>query len=192
MNEPLAICLIGAECTGKTTLAGQLAAHFDGLWVAEYLRTFCSTHGRTPTRAEQTQIMETQAAHEREAMELARRKKKALVFCDSAPLLTAIYSEFIFSDRSLFAQAHTLHARFALTLNLLPDIPWVADGIQRDGVQVQAPLQALIERELIAMSWPCSVVAGSGDTRLQAAVAAVQTRLNNDGRWAAGPVRMSQ
>lgn len=177
MNGPLAICLIGAECTGKTTLAKSLAEHFDGLWVDEYLRTFCAEHGRTPAREEQSLILETQVAHEAEALILARDENKAFVLCDTAPLLTAIYSEFVFADRSLYGQAHALHARYALTLNLSPDIPWIADGIQRDGAHVRIPVQAMIERELASLGMPYACIGGVGDARLQAATAALQALL---------------
>src|SRR5205823_8798717 len=33
-------CLTGPECTGKTTLAGQLSAHFNAPWVPEFAREY--------------------------------------------------------------------------------------------------------------------------------------------------------
>src|ERR1035437_2749974 len=45
MKAARLICIIGAECTGKTTLARALAEHFDCPWVPEYLRDFCDAHG---------------------------------------------------------------------------------------------------------------------------------------------------
>ena len=36
----LKIVLFGPESTGKTTLAKQLAAHFNTEWVPEYMRTY--------------------------------------------------------------------------------------------------------------------------------------------------------
>ena len=38
MKAAKLICIIGAECTGKTTLARALAAHFACPWVPEHLR----------------------------------------------------------------------------------------------------------------------------------------------------------
>jgi len=35
------VCLVGAESTGKTTLAAALAAHYQTNWVAEYGREYC-------------------------------------------------------------------------------------------------------------------------------------------------------
>ena len=127
---PRLVCLIGAECTGKTTLAKALAQQIDGLYVAEALRQFCDQHGRTPTQSEQAVLMDAQVVQEERAWVQARQHGKRFVFCDTAPLLTAVYSDHYFADRSLYARARALHQRYALTLLLAPDLPWVADGLQ--------------------------------------------------------------
>jgi nicotinamide riboside kinase len=173
MNVPRLVCLIGAESTGKTTLAQSLAAHFDGLWVPEYLREFCEQKGRTPTQDEQTHILQTQRSRESEVLVLASQQGQTWVFCDTAPMLTAIYSDYFFADRSLYPLARQMHARYALTLHLCPDIPWVADGHQRDGAHVQTEVDAMITRQLVSGSSPRARVRGLHARRLEAAVQAV-------------------
>src|SRR5665213_718917 len=37
--------IIGPESTGKSTLCGQLAEHFDTLWVPEYAREYLGKNG---------------------------------------------------------------------------------------------------------------------------------------------------
>lgn len=167
------ICLIGPECTGKTTLAQALAQQLDGLWVPEYLRSFCSAHGRTPLPQEQAHIMDTQYQQEEATRKLANAQGKRWVFCDTAPLLTAIYSDFIFGDQSLLAQARALHARYRLTLLLESDIDWQADGLQRDGNHVRAPIQAMLETELARVGGAVVRVGGTGAARRVAALQAV-------------------
>ncbi len=169
------ICIIGAECTGKTTLARRLAAYFDCPWVPEQLRAFCDTHQRTPTRNEQAALLEAQHAGELAAQLQAAQQDQRFVFCDTAPLLTAIYSDYIFSDQSLYARARRLHRRYALTLLLATDIVWQADGLQRDGAHVRAPVTQRIERELAALAAPLIRVAGLAEARLNTALAAIQT-----------------
>ena len=178
--EPHLICLIGAECTGKTTLAQALAQQMVGLWVPEYLRQFTQAHGRTPQRAEQLHILQEQLRMETEALSLARRQGHSVVFCDTAPLLTAVYSDCIFADASLYPQARSLHARYALTLFLQPDIPWHADGLQRDGAQARATVHRAIERALAGAGgggggdvWPVVRIAGTAAQRLALACDAV-------------------
>ena len=174
MTTARLICILGAESTGKTTLAQALASHYACPWVPEYLRQFCQTQGRTPERAEQAQVIETQVRWESEALERAYQQQARFVFCDTAPLLTALYSNYIFSDTSLLPQGRALHANYALTLLLAPDIAWVADGLQRDGEHVRAPVHRMIEQELAALALPFARISGQGPQRLAAALAAVQ------------------
>ncbi len=175
VKVPQLVCLIGAESTGKTTLAQELALRCDGLWVPEYLRAFCDDKGRTPQQHEQVTILQTQLAHENAVMQEARQKNKRFVFCDTAPLLTAIYSDYVFSDASLYPLARVLHQRYALSLLLQPDIGWVADGHQRDGAHVRPVIHALIERELGALCSPRLPVCGEGEARFLAAQTAIQS-----------------
>ncbi len=171
--EPKLICLIGAECTGKTTLAQALAQHMGGLWVPEYLRSFTEQNGRTPQRAEQAHILQEQVRQETAALAAARHQRQPLVFCDTVPLLTATYSDVVFSDTSLYPQAHGLHARYALTLLLEPDFPWVVDGLQRDGMQWRTRVHVCIERALADGAWPHVRIAGTPEQRLAQACDAV-------------------
>lgn len=173
MNHPKLICLLGAESTGKTTLARQLAAHFDCPWVPEVLRAFCDERGRTPTREEQSEVLETQHRQVMTAQTVARQNKAPFVFCDTAPLLTAVYSDFVFGDCSLYARARVLHASYGLTLFLALDLAWVADGLQRDGAHVRAPVSQLIAAQLNALGTPFSIISGQGEQRFKSALQAL-------------------
>ncbi|PKO58729.1 MAG: nicotinamide-nucleotide adenylyltransferase [Betaproteobacteria bacterium HGW-Betaproteobacteria-18] len=175
MPSPQRICLIGAECSGKTTLAQALAAHFGGLWVPEQLRAFCGQQDRTPRRDEQAAIMRAQFDGEEQVAAQALQTGCGYVFCDGTPLLTAVYSDYYFSDVSLYDCAHALHARYVLTLLLQPDLPWQPDGLQREGESVRAAVHTRIQHALQAMRVPQIEVAGLGEARLQAAILAVET-----------------
>ena len=174
MPKPPLICLIGAECTGKSTLAQALADHFSGLWVPEQLRAFCALHGRTPLASEQVLIMRAQFEQEERTAARAGQTGRPYVFCDSPPLLTAIYSDFHFADRSLFEQAQAWHRRYALTLFLQPDLPWEPDGLLRDGACVRGAIHIRVRQALEALRCPCVEVSGSGEGRLQAAIDAIK------------------
>ena len=162
------ISLIGAECTGKTTLAQQLAAEFGGVVVPEALRHWCEAQGHTPQAHDQAALMQAQIHMENQALVLMDKGREAIVFCDTSPLLTAVYSQHYFADSSLLAPAHAHHRRYALTLWLQPDLPWVADGLQRDGVAAQAAVHQLLAQQL-ASHTAVACIAGSGLDRLQAA-----------------------
>lgn len=165
------IAVVGAECVGKTALCEALAARLPGLWIPEYLREFCVAHGRPPRRDEQAQILATQIEREAAAVDEAARTGIGWVLCDSAPVITALCSVHYFDDRSLLAPGLAHHRNYAATLLLLPDLAWVADGIQRDGPQVRA----LVHEALVALLSGAGIAAhpigGSGSERIERAAA---------------------
>jgi nicotinamide riboside kinase len=169
------IAIVGAESCGKSTLARALTARLraDGLeavCVDEYLREFCEQHGRTPRPDEQAAI----AAEQGRRIEAARRSRLLpvdVVVADTTALMTAVYSEMIFGDRSLHEPALAAHRQADLTLLMATDLPWVADGL-RDGPHARATADRLLRGLLLGAGLGFSVVAGQGQARLQAALSA--------------------
>lgn len=183
MSAALCIAIVGAESTGKTWLARAAAdrlALVTGLratWVPEVLREWCEARARTPRQHEQAGIADEQARR----IEAAARSHE-LVLCDTTPLMVSVYSEQVFGDRSLHAGALAWQARqCALTLLTALDLPWVADGHQRDGPHVREPVDALLRGLLIGHGLPWSCVAGQGEQRLEAAVDAIAPLLRQRG-----------
>jgi NadR type nicotinamide-nucleotide adenylyltransferase len=158
------VALLGAECTGKSTLAEALARHFNAGVVGEYLREWCNAHGRTPLQHEQAHIAQTQAAR----IDAAARGH-ALVFCDTTPLITALCSEHYFGDPSLTAGALAFQRRFDLTLLCAPDLPWEADGFQRDGPQVRERFDARLRAALDGAALPSVDIQGDWPQRFELA-----------------------
>ncbi len=147
----LIVAIVGAESTGKSALARDLAlrlANATGLlcaFVAEFLREWCDHAGRTPRIDEQAAI-----ADEQQRRIEAAALTHDIVIADTTPLQTAAYSRFYFTDRTLDDSAGRWHReRVAHTLVTALDLPWVADGLQRDGAHVREPVDALL-RELLA------------------------------------------
>jgi nicotinamide riboside kinase len=169
--------VLGAESTGKTTLTAALAEALEAQGrpatvVTEYLREFCDAQGRTPHADEQAGIAEEQWRRITAAAATGR-----VVLADTTMLMTAVYSEFVFGDRSLYKAA--LARQQACALNLLTglDLPWRPDGMQRDGAQVRAPVDALIRAALGRAGLPFAVVYGTGEARMAHALAALRPRL---------------
>ena len=174
MTEPIVIAIVGAESTGKTALAMALAERIaaetglSAAWVPEQLRLWCDDMGRTPRPEEQAGI----AAQQRDAIEAAATSH-AVVLADTTPLMIAVYSKKLFADDSLVADAMAWQRRCALTLLTALDIPWVADGLQRDGPQVRAPIDTLIRGLLMDHGVRWSLVSGSGENRVDNALDAL-------------------
>lgn len=174
MNDVRRVAIIGAECVGKTQLAQRLAQTLPGLWIPEYLREFCERAGRTPRPQEQAQILAEQRRREDEAIDRARAHRLDWVLADSAPLVTAAYSELLFGDVSLHPAAIVHHACYQATLLLAPDLPWEADGIQRDGPAVREAFHAVLLQRLQRSGLPFALIGGAGDERLRAASRALR------------------
>jgi len=181
------IAIVGAESTGKTTLARELAAALavDGERVAhvdEALREFCLQHNRTPRADEQAAIARAQSHRIEQAA-----RTHALVVADTSALMVAIYSQLLFDDRSLLAEALAAQARYRVTLLTALDLPWVADGFIRDGAHVRAPVDALLRDALQGAGVPYAVVCCNGEQRLhnaqRAVAAALQTASIGAARW---------
>jgi len=173
------IALLGAESTGKTTLARGLAQRLATpdrrvALVPEYLREFCDRHGRTPRQDEQAHIAAEQT---RRIADAARGHD--IVIADTTALMIAVYSDTVFGDTGLYAAAEAAH-RDGVNLTLLTalDLPWQADGLQRDGPHVRTPVDTRVRAALARARVDHSVVFGHGDARLQAALAGVLRALD--------------
>ena len=172
-----AIAIVGAESTGKTDLAAALADRLRarGLRVAvvdEVLRGWCVREGRTPRPDEQMAIAAEQACR----TDAARaRPGTDLVVTDTTPLMTAVYSELLFDDLSLYPFALEHQRGYAATLLTGLDLPWVADGLQRDGPQVREPVDDRVRAALQHARLPYQVVYGQGDARALHAFDAIES-----------------
>jgi nicotinamide riboside kinase len=174
------IALLGAESTGKTILADALRSALlqnqptrTVAVVPEYLREFCNTHHRTPTAHEQPGIADEQQRRIEHAARL-----HDIVIADTTALQTAVYSDVVFGDTQLYATAQALQSQCALTLLTAPDVPWQADGLQRDGPHLRAGVDEKLRSALLRAGAGYSVVIGLGPERLQAALASVLRALN--------------
>ncbi|MBL8505878.1 MAG: ATP-binding protein [Methylobacillus glycogenes] len=162
----LRIAILGAEATGKSTLAAALAAHYHTLWVPEYLREFVETSQRPPVAAEQLLIATTQLQREAESAKRVLEQTSRLLFCDTTPLMTAIYSEhyFVEADSALarLAAAHD----YAATIVTAPSMPWVADGMQRDSDAVRQKVHQTLLHKLQQAGIQYQLVDGSLQQRV--------------------------
>jgi len=177
MKKGFVVALLGAESSGKSTLARELAAALvaDGrtaVAIDEGLRGFVAEHGRTPHRDEQAAL-----AREQTERIVAAGRDAEIVVADTTALMVAVYSDLVFEDGGLYEDAEKTQRGYELTLLTALDLPWVADGLQRDGEHVRASvderIRAALERAQIAFE----VIAGSGPVRLDAALAAVRFAL---------------
>lgn len=173
MPSAIRIALLGAESTGKSSLAQALvrelsAAGTDAVVVPEALRDFCVAHHRAPQAEEQPALAQEQA--DRIA---AAAQAHAVVIADTTALMTAVYSEVYFNDPGLYAAALPAQRAFHLTLLTATDLPWVADGFLRDSPAMRDAVDMRLRSVLRDADLPFAVVMGEGPARTRAALQAV-------------------
>jgi nicotinamide riboside kinase len=173
--RPLRVAVLGAESTGKSwltqALAGVLRARGQAVHtVNEVLRLWCDRAGRTPQRHEQMAIAEQQA---QAAHPTGQPAPDTWLLSDTTPLMTAVYSQLLFDDESLYPMALAHQALYDITLVTGLDLPWEADGLQRDGPQVRGPVDTLLRQALERSGMAYRVVYGQGPRRLNNALLAL-------------------
>ncbi len=181
MSRLRRIAIVGAESTGKSWLARTLTEVLcergeTTHWVKEHLRLWCEREGRTPQPHEQGPIAQAQA-------EAVLAITTGTVIADTTPLMTAIYSHHLFDDDSLYPMALAHQRLFDLTLVTGLDLPWVADGLQRDGPHVRAPIDAMVRQSLMQAQVNFHVVYGQGLARLNNALLAMGVATEDETTW---------
>ncbi|MDN4058707.1 ATP-binding protein [Massilia sp. YIM B02769] len=157
------IAILGAESSGKSTLCEALARRYRTVWVPEYLREFVDTMGRVPFEDDQFGIARTQRARE----DAAALQARDVLFCDTTPLMTALYSRVYWGrvdDRlAELARSHD----YALTLVTATDTPWMPDGLQRESEEVRDLVHRMVLAELQERGIPYLLVQGDLPQRLR-------------------------
>jgi NadR type nicotinamide-nucleotide adenylyltransferase len=164
---PLRVCLIGPECTGKTTLAERLADHFDAPWVPEFAREYAGRLGRLLTADDVEPIARGQMA-------LEDTWERGLLILDTDLISTVVYARHYYGacPEWIETEAGTRKADLYLLTDI--DVPWIEDNL-RDSA---APRETLFSEFAATLaSYEANVVniRGDWDARLAAAI----TRLDS-------------
>jgi HTH-type transcriptional repressor of NAD biosynthesis genes len=161
------ICLHGAESTGKSTLAAQLADELGTHWVPEYGRSHCEVYRDPLTRDDLLLIGRAQQA----MAQAAARWAGPVLLLDTDALMTAAWTEMLLGERP---QELMNAAKADLYLLLEPDLPWVDDGTRffSDPAD-RARFAMIVEQVLVDAGVRFERIGGAGDQRLAAARAAI-------------------
>jgi NadR type nicotinamide-nucleotide adenylyltransferase len=164
------VVIVGAESTGKTTLAMALAEHYQTTWVPEFGRLY--TEARRPRgelwQSDEFTFIATEQVRLEDAM--ARIANRVLI-CDTDAFATGIWHERYLGTAS--AEIAAL-ARRAYDLYILTDVdtPFVADDI-RDGESIREWMHQRFRDELSRMGVPVLLVSSSHEQRMAAAIARI-------------------
>ncbi|PKH50273.1 nicotinate-nucleotide adenylyltransferase [Tenacibaculum sp. Bg11-29] len=172
------VVLFGPESTGKTTLSGQLARHYNTVWAPEFARDYLQEKWNNERKiCEQKDILpiaEGQIALENN---LAKKADKVLI-CDTDLLETKVYSEEYYGgfvnpklDKAAIENSYDIYFLTYI------DTPWEADDL-RDKPSERLEMFAAFENTLQKYNRPYILLKGDKETRLKKAVEIIDDLLS--------------
>lgn len=167
------VCVLGAESTGTTTLAEDLAQYYNTVWVPEYGRFYSAgkLHGDEHAlwRSEEfTYIAKAQAVLE----DTLAESSNGLVICDTDPFATGIWHERYMDTQSAAVDKIATSRTYDLYLLTGDEIPFVPDGL-RDGEHIRHAMHHTFISRLTETKRPYLLVTGSREERLAQAIKAI-------------------
>ncbi len=179
MSKPIRrVCLLGAESTGKTTLAAALAASYNTLWNPEFGRPYTELGREADARwtsDEFTYIARIQCWYEDFLAGYANR----LLFCDTDAFTTAVFHEmYLGTTATAFPELASRTYDLYLVCGL--DVPWAHDTIREFEEQRRRMHDRYLERAS-ASGVPWLLLEGVPDRRLAEARLAIDAAFGESG-----------
>ncbi len=165
----LRIALIGPESSGKTTLAEQLANHFQTIWIPEFARDYVAELNRPYTYEAVLFCIQQQQLLEDEGLKKANR----LLFADTELILHKIWLWDVFKKYPPELDIEINKHQYDLYLLTSPDLPFVHDPV-RENPHRRGYFFNLYEQELIKRGFNYSVLNDSGSARLKNAIEVIE------------------
>ena len=178
----LKIALFGPESTGKTTLAKQLASHFETAWVAEYTREYLQEKwDKTAQICDANDMIPIALGQIKAENDLLTTANKYL-FCDTNLLVTQIFSETNYGFCPPSIQEAAQKHEYDLFLLTDIDVPWEKDDLRNSAEKRTADF-LIFKQALITNQKPFITVSGDADFRLTKAIALIDdlTKAKNMG-----------
>ena len=166
------VTIVGAESTGKTTLARNLAEHYKTVWVPEYAREYLDNKDAHCELCDIPHIAKGQMESE---SQLARRSNRVM-FCDTDLMTTTVWSDHYFGQCPEWIRRAADEQNNDLCLLTDVDVPWVADP-QRDRPHMRDYFHERFRRELESRQRRFVIINGSFDERFKKAIRAVDDML---------------
>ena len=159
------ICLIGAESTGKSELAAELASTLKTVWVPEFAREYALKVQRQLDYFDVFPIARGQIQNEDRVLANAR----GIVFLDTDLLSTVAYSRYYFGVCPDWIEQTARERRADLYLFMNIDVPWVGDPA-RDPKARREEVHAEFARALEEFGANCQLISGGWEERRERAI----------------------
>jgi nicotinamide riboside kinase len=192
------IVAIGPESTGKSTLCGQLAKHFNTTWCPEYAREYLNQNGVKYDYNDLIKIAQGQLVMEDYCMEeingewlnVNRESQNlqlttynsqltthhsSLLFIDTNMYVMKVWYEYVFGKCEQLVLDEIAKRKYDLYLLCNIDLPWAADEMREyPDEQPRRELYNIYKDLLINQTTPWIEISGSYKERLQHAIRAIE------------------
>jgi len=172
-RRPLVVVVTGSECTGKTTLARELAAGLDAPCSAEFAREYLGAKSAPLVAGDVEPIARGQIEQEDAAVGAA----SGVVIKDTDLVSTVVYARHYYGSCPAWIEQAAAARLGDVYLLLHPDVPWVADGLQRDRPDDRDLLHGLFRRRLQDLGADTVDITGTWPARRRLAFDAVRRLL---------------
>jgi HTH-type transcriptional repressor of NAD biosynthesis genes len=178
------VVVLGAESTGTSTLAQDLASEMETNWVAEYGREYSEEKRRRGDDVWRSEEFFTIATEQTRREDAAATGSNRVLICDTNALATVLWHRrYIGRDDESLAR-FAAGCRADLYLLTGDEVPFVQDGL-RDGEKIRHEMHVWFETALAGQSVPWRLLRGSREQRLAEAVQSVRAH------WPGLPPRRS-
>jgi NadR type nicotinamide-nucleotide adenylyltransferase len=170
------VVVVGAESTGTTTLARDLARALKTVWVPEYGREYSERKQAAGDEIWSSQEFLEIAREQTRMEDLAARLANRILICDTNAFATCLwhrrYMGFDHEPLEEFAQG----CRADLYLLTGDEIPFVQDGL-REGEHIRHEMHQWFETALARQHVPWRHVCGSATERLNFAIESIEEQV---------------
>jgi NadR type nicotinamide-nucleotide adenylyltransferase len=166
------VCVLGAESTGTTTLARDLAETLATVWVEEYGREYSEQKMRLNDpewRSEEFVAIADEQNHREDA---AARESNRVLICDTNAFATTLWHRRYMGSHSKAVEEIACRHRCDLYLLTGDEIPFIQDGL-RDGEHIRQEMHGWFEKALSGQPVPWMLLRGTREQRLSRAMEAV-------------------
>jgi NadR type nicotinamide-nucleotide adenylyltransferase len=181
------IVVIGPESTGKSTLCGELARHYDTLWCPEYAREYLTTHGTEYNYDDLLTIAKGQVQLEENFESRVRNQgsevssnltahSSQLLFIDTDMYVMKVWCEFVFGKCHQFILDQITVRKYDLYLLCNTDLEWVPDKLREyPDLATRKKLYEIYKTLLRRQPTPWVEISGNSDQRLRTSIEAVNS-----------------
>lgn len=166
----LKVVLFGPESTGKTTLAQQLARHYNSIWVPEYAREYLQNKWNNERKTCEPKDLLPIAKGQIALENTLAQKTNSVLICDTDLLETKVYSEEYYSGIcDPLIEKYAIENSYDLYFLTYIDIPWEKDDL-RDKPNERIEMFNAFKNALEKYNKPFVVLKGSKQERMEEAL----------------------